>query len=286
MTTFDALHSLILNRDWSLAWEKYTQEPSLIRRPPAMLLLAGAHAQWGMGRTIQALMLAQRALSALKRSEPRVYEGQVRFSLGVLAEVSGDTRIALEQLTVFLQNLPAYPTLSPLAGPAWYHIGSAHRMRHDLPKALEAYQQALETTPEGAKLRPGIALDLAWTHCDMLDADAADQVLQHACTDPPYADYIIGKAYVALVRKHHLDALDLCQQVFIRTPSGDPRRDGRIFGWASWIAGQCALALDRLIEARYFAQLAVNESSHAKEPRLINAAGALRTELIRWTAPL
>lgn len=279
------LLAFIETRQWDKAWPEF--ERLLEQGPPtARLLLLGSHAAYGRRDFFRSRQLAEKALSTWNSVDPGNLLGQVRFQLGMVARMIGDSHVALEQFQLFLSELSSkYADLSMGEGKAYFYLGLTLRERRDLTGAVEAYQKA-----NSCFRRDGLPSLLckclhnqAWLYCHMNRQQDARACLMESSTlistPAEQVHQTLCEAFLAAVEERYDLANHLCEEIFRRAERGEPiTAEEQCL--ATWVAGTVALSQGNLENASALANIALNFATEAKDSRLMNDAGALRRSVL------
>lgn len=277
----ERLLEYVVARDWENAWGEYQR---LIGEGPASarLLLMGAHAAFGLRNLLEAKALAEQALSLVAEDN---LLGRIRFHLGMVAREIGDTAVALDQFTAFLDELPVkYPELAMGEGKAHFYRALTLRQLRDYAEAETAYRAANDCFRRdglNGLLVKGLQ-NVAWLYCLMDRSGDARACLEESkvLVDEPvdHLHQTLGEAYLALIEQRYMQAAAACEAVFRRAERGEtvtPEERAQ----AAWLAGMVAVRQQRLESADALAGVALHYASEAADARLMNDAGALRREI-------
>lgn len=280
----DQLRDLINSKQWDKASALYTQAKDEFPES-SRLLLMGSYIFFSKLDLFRARLLVERALEVLTESDPPKILGQIRYHLGLVARTIGDSHVALEHLTLFLQELPVkYPELTMAEGNAYFQLALTKRQRNDFPGAEAAYQQAIACCR-----RDGLPYllcqslhNLAWLYCHMKQPSEARTCLEEADTLLTSAELRIhqtlGEAFLAALEGDHAQAVSLCESIFRQAERGEPIT-AEEQAQAAWVAGMVALEQGNLDHASALADSALTYATQAKQSRLMNDASNLRREV-------
>jgi tetratricopeptide (TPR) repeat protein len=281
---FAPLIGFIQTRQWDKAWEEFTKLQGG-RPASADLLLAGSKAAFGRRDLFRARQLAEEALKLYGPSDPPKQLGQIRFHLGMVTRELGDSHVALEQFTLFLQDLSGkYPQLSMGEGKAHFYLALTLRQRRDPEGAILAYHHAIDCFRRDglpSLLCAGLQ-NLAWLFCTLNRSDEARTCLEESdqlVTSPEDRIHqTLGEAHLATVEGAFSTAMEHCEAIFRRVERGEPVT-AEEQSQAAWVAATVALEQHSLNTANALADIALTFATEAQDARLINDANAIRREV-------
>jgi tetratricopeptide (TPR) repeat protein len=284
-TQLSNLLGYIETKQWNKAWQEFER---LSEEGPTgtRLLLMGSHAAFGRSDYFRARHLAEKALAAWTSSDSFKLLGQIRFHLGMVLRVVGDSHLALEQFKQFLSELSSkYPELSMGEGKAYFYMGLTLRERRDMDGAASAYHQANACFRRDGlpSLLCASLLNQGWLYCHMNRADDARTCLTEAASLANTAELqvhlTLGEAFLAAIEGRYAQAHHLCESLFRRVERGETLTAEEQCQ-ATWIAGTVALAQGDLDGASALANFALTLATEAKDSRLMNDVGALRRNVL------
>ncbi|HWI52795.1 MAG TPA: hypothetical protein VNT01_11720 [Symbiobacteriaceae bacterium] len=270
---------------WDKAWREFEQLQQ--EGPPsARLLLMGSHAAHGRQDFVRARYLVEKALTTWGPSDGQKLLGQIRFHLGMVTRLIGDTHVALEQFQLFVQELSVkYPELSMGEGKAHFYLALTLRDRRDLDGSARAYQQAIACfrRDELPSLLCKSLQNLGWLYCHMNRPDDARTCLHESATlissHVEQVHQALGEAFLLTIEGRYAQATDLCEGIFRRVERGESITAEEQCQ-AAWIAGTVALAQGHTESASALSDIALTFAVEAKDSRLMNDASSLRRSIL------
>lgn len=245
---------------------------------------AGGKACLELREYYAAVKLLELAVEYGKRAGDWDVVGRARHNLGVAYLWLGDFAQAEQVLNRWLRDLPRYQHLQHAQAEVYVNLGILYRHRHHNAAALAYYAMGQEMFTQFGQWRGTVhcLLNCAWIHLMERRPAEAARLLEAAAhylqsvPDPDLqAHYFCMKALLARIQEDYSASMAYCEEIF----AGRPGASDYHLSEASWIAGENALDLGRMSEARIFASLAMKYALQARYPLLMNLACDLKTKI-------
>ncbi len=245
---------------------------------------AGGKACLELRECYAAVKLLELAIDFGKRSGDWDVVGRARHNLGAAYLWLGDYSQAEQVLNRWLRDLQRYQHLQHAQAEVYVNLGILYRHRHHNAAALAYYAMGQELFTQLEQWRGVVhcLLNSAWIHLmERRSAEAArvletaGQYLQSIPDADLQAHFFCMRALLARIQEDYPASMAYCEEIF----AGRPGASDYHLSEAAWIAGENALDLGRMPEARIFASLAMKYALQARYPMLMNLACDLKAKI-------
>lgn len=233
-----------------------------------------------------AVKLGEKALEVAQRTANWELINKTRYDLAEYYLSVGDYAQSHDHLIRFLIDLQHCPSLSWMEAWAHHNLALIFRYRHQYESALSSHHLSADIFQRlGDSLRMMEAWrGIIWCH---LELNQTEEALPYLCRlnhhlkkhphDHLAASLMTDWAYYCRKTGNLRASMSYCLEAL---SPGRPGVDEHIMSTAAAIASENALELDRLDEARIFANLAEDFAMRAKHSALMNRATQLRRRLL------
>lgn len=266
--------------------ERLIKEGNLAVADEARTWLLACRAGLYLHDPFDAARSGERALELAAAAGNAAEIAEIHYYLGSAYADIGDVGLAEHHLQAFLAVLPAQQPLAEHGARAYSRLGGVYRQRREWDRAANALARAAMcfTLDGDAGAAARCTVSEAW--CQMMGGNperagtclgAVEAYLARARDDILAVELLCHRALLARLLGQVGTSTALCEEVF-QPGRGGVKPDHLCI--ATWVAGENALDLGCVGEARTFVDLALRHAVTANRPDLMNLAGGLRRRLL------